>query len=61
MLMWKSTVKAESALGGQTTALGIDGQDVQRDPRVELNSFQLCLNSLPGLVQSLPPSASEVS
>ena len=50
-----------SDTGRQMDPLGMNDQEVLHDPRTTSNSIQLCLRSLQDLMQSLPPSASEVS
>jgi hypothetical protein len=45
----------------QTDQLGRDGLEVPHDPPTASDFLQLCLSSLQDLVQSLSPSASEVS
>ena len=47
--------------GKQVDQLGTNDQEVSHDPRTTSDSIQLCLRSLQDLMQSLPPSASEVS
>ena len=40
---------------------GTNGQEIPHDPRTASDQIQLCLRSLNDLIQSLPPSTSEVS
>jgi hypothetical protein len=55
------TVMDRSDPGRQMDLLGMNNQEVSHDPRTTSDSIQLCLRSLQDLMQSLPPSASEVS
>ena len=47
--------------GRQMDQLGMNDQEVSHDPRTTSDPIQSCLRSLNDLMQSLPPSASEVS